>query len=152
MGRTRCRVDESISNETWLIKIADKKTCANLQTSLDLTVVLPSKCDGNNWQRMNRQVLPVKQFHFENVNRSSNRCRKNISCEIQPFRSGCRCYCSCLTFRVCRPAPNNLPTKNKMFKTLRLGLNRQRQLLPTRPRHSCPDNSSFRKARQSNSG
>jgi hypothetical protein len=55
------QVDESISNETWLIKIADKKTCANLQTSFDFTVVLPSKCDGNNWQRMNRQVLPVKR-------------------------------------------------------------------------------------------
>jgi hypothetical protein len=61
------QVDESICNETWLIKIADKKTCANLQTSSDFTVVLPSKYDGNNWQRMNRQVLPVKQFHVERV-------------------------------------------------------------------------------------
>jgi hypothetical protein len=52
------QVDESICNETWLIKIADKKTCANLPTSFDFTVVLPSKYDGNNWRRMNRQVLP----------------------------------------------------------------------------------------------
>jgi hypothetical protein len=59
------QVDESISNETWLIKIADKKTCANLQTSFDFTVVLPSRYHGNNWQRMNRQVLPVKQFHLD---------------------------------------------------------------------------------------
>ena len=35
------QVDESISNETWLIKIADKKTCANLQNSFDSTVMLP---------------------------------------------------------------------------------------------------------------
>jgi hypothetical protein len=42
--------------------------------------------------------------------------------------------------------------QKQMLKTLRLGLNRQLQLLPTRPRHSCPDNSSFRQARQSNSG
>jgi hypothetical protein len=61
------QVDESISNETWLIEIADNKTCANLQTSFDFTVVLPSKYDGNSWQRMNRQVLPVKQFHVEPV-------------------------------------------------------------------------------------
>jgi len=57
------QVDESISNETWLIKIADKNTCANLQTSFDITVVLPARGHGNNWQRMNRQALPVKQFH-----------------------------------------------------------------------------------------
>ena len=61
------QVDESMCNETWLIKIADKKTCANLPTGFDFTVVLPSKYDGNNWQRMNRQVLAVKQFHVGRV-------------------------------------------------------------------------------------
>jgi len=61
------QADESTSNEAWLIKVADKKTCANLQTSFDFTVMLPSKCHGNNWQRMNRQVLPVKQFHVRDV-------------------------------------------------------------------------------------
>jgi hypothetical protein len=155
--------------------------------------VLPSKRDGNNRQRMNRQVLPVKQFHVgcvtcncEDTRHASARLALHIAvdspdsnCFARSLPVSCPvnlCVNTALRIaaeRTYRAKSNpsvravaatarvplsefagqrrTISRPKTNVQTLRLGLNRQLQLLPTRPRHSCPDNSSFRKARHSNS-
>jgi hypothetical protein len=120
------QVDESISNETWLIKIADKKTCANLQTCFDFTIVLPSKCAGNNRQRMNRQVLPVKQFHVGLVMCNCEDTRQapaRLALHIAVNSPDSNCFArslpvSCPVNRCVNRYPRNVPNRQEKLAEL----------------------------------
>ena len=91
-----------------LLKLLTRRPAPACRGSFDFTVVLRSKRDGNNRQRMNRQVLPVKQFHVgrvtyncEDAHQASARLASHIAvnspdsnCFARSLPVSCRAVCS----------------------------------------------------------